>query len=160
MGTVALMGNDTITVDGILITDFAGPGEVGKITFPTEISTVKSGKNENAIYSFNASGLQAVLEFKVIRGSSADVAMNTIVASYKSDPVFFLLKNATIVKKMGDGKGSSLGDTYQLISGVPTKQVETVINFEGDIEQALSVYTFTFATSSRTIAAAAKTPAV
>jgi hypothetical protein len=150
MGTFSLLGNDAITVAGRLLTDF-GSGEVGKVTYPTELATVKTGKNGNTIYVQNASGFQASLDIKVIRGSGDDKYLNTILKNYREEPVKFVLKDATITKLIGSGTGVVTSDTYQMTGGIPTKQVEVAINTEGDVEQAICTYTFVFSTSERSI---------
>jgi hypothetical protein len=150
MGTLSLTGSDTISIGGRLLADF-GSGEVAKISYATELATVKTGKNGNTIFVQNASGFQASMEVKVIRGSADDKALQTFLTSYRSDPVAYSVQNAELVKKLGDGTGKVTSDTYVLTGGIPTKQVEAVVNVEGDTEQAISVYTWVFATSDRAI---------
>jgi hypothetical protein len=152
MGTLSLFGNDTIKFNERLLTDF-GSGEVAKISYPTELATVKTGKSGNAVFVQNASGFQATLELKVIRGSGDDKFIQSLVTSYRSDPVLFVLANAELVKLIGSGVAGTpaTNDTYILTGGVPTKQVEVVSNVEGDTEQALSVYTWAFAVSDRAL---------
>ena len=150
MGTFSLLGNDTIQINDRVLSDF-GSGEVAKVSYPTELATVKTGKNGNTIFVQNASGFQASLEVKVIRGSADDKAMNSLLTQYRTDPVAFVLINAQLAKKIGDGAGKIAADTYVLTGGVPTKQVEVTSNVEGDTEQAISAYTFVFSVSSRAI---------
>jgi hypothetical protein len=147
----SLIGSDTIKLGDRLLADF-GHGEVAKITYPTELATVKTGKNGNTIYVQNASGFQAVLELKIIRGSADDKALQSLLTLYRSEPTLFVLQNAELTKKLGDGTGKAQSDTIILTGGIPTKQVEMVSNVEGDVEQGLSVYTWVFATSDRALA--------
>lgn len=150
LGTFTLIGQDTIKIGERILADF-GHGEVAKISYPTELATVKTGKNGNTIFVQNASGFQASLELKVIRGSSDDKFLQTLLTSYRSNPTAFVLQNAELAKKLGDGTGNVQADTYILTGGIPTKQVEVVVNVEGDVEQAISVYTWVFAVSDRAI---------
>jgi hypothetical protein len=150
MATLAVTGSDTIKIGERIIVDI-GHGEVAKISYATELATVKTGKNGNAIYVQNASGFQASMELKLIRGSADDKFLQSLLTLYRSNPTTFVLQNAEIVKKIGDGSGNVTADTYILTGGVPSKQVEAVVNVEGDTEQVLSVYTFIFATSDRAI---------
>jgi len=150
---LSLYGTDTVYINKVLLTSFS-TGEVAKLTFPTEIGTVKSGKDGNSIFVKNESGNQATLEVKVLRGSVDDKALNSIVVSYKSNPTLFVLVSASIVKFIGSGTGvatSTISDTYTMSNGIPTKQVEAVVNYEGDTEQALAVYTFTFSSCERSV---------
>lgn len=150
MGTFSLLGSDTIKIGERVLADF-GSGEVAKISYATELATVKTGKNGNTIFVQNASGFQASLEVKVIRGSADDKALQSLLTSYRSNPTGYVLQNAELSKKIGDGSGVVSADTYVLTGGIPTKQVEAVVNVEGDTEQAISVYTWVFAVSDRAI---------
>jgi hypothetical protein len=150
MATLAVTGSDTIKIGERILADF-GYGEVAKISYATELATVKTGKNGNAIYVQNASGFQASMELKLMRGSADDKFVQSLLTLYRSNPTTFVLQNAEVVKKIGDGSGNVTADTYILTGGVPSKQVEAVVNVEGDTEQVLSVYTFVFATSDRAI---------
>lgn len=151
MGTFSLLGSDTIKIGERVLADF-GSGEVAKISYATELATVKTGKNGNTIFVQNAAGFQASLELKLIRGSSDDKAIQSLLTSYRSNPTGFVLQNAELSKKIGDGTGVVQADTYILTGGIPTKQVEVTVNTEGDVEQAISVYTWVFAVSDRAIA--------
>jgi hypothetical protein len=151
-----LVGADTISLSvnaaaaNRVLADF-GHGEIAKLTFATDIATVKTGKNGNAIFASNQSGNQANLEVKVLRGSSDDGALQSQLAAYKADPIGFVLINGTLVKKIGDGAGGISSDTFSLSGGVFTKNVEFISNVEGDVEQAISVYTLQFAFATRTL---------
>lgn len=150
MGTLSLLGSDTIKIGDRILSDF-GSGEVAKISYATELATVKTGKNGNTIFVQNASGFQASLEVRVVRGSADDKALQTFLTSYRSNPTAYSVQNAELSKKIGDGLGIVSSDTYVLTGGIPTKQVEVVVNTEGDTEQGISVYTWVFATSDRAI---------
>ena len=150
MATFSLLGNDTIKIGQRIFSDFSS-GEVAKVTYPTELATVKTGKNGNTIYVQNTAGFQANMELRVIRGSEDDKFMQSLLTGYRSDPVGFVLQNAELAKRIGDGSGNVKADVYILTGGIPTKQVEVSSNTEGDTEQALSVYTVIFATSDRAI---------
>ena len=151
MGTLSLLGSDTVKIGELILSDF-GSGEVAKLSYTTELATVKTGKNGNTIFVQNASGFQASLEVKVIRGSGDDKALQSLLTAYRSNPTGYVLQNAELAKKIGDGAGKVLADTYVLTGGVPTKQVEAVVNVEGDAEQGISAYTWVFAMSDRAIA--------
>lgn len=146
-----LTGADTIKINGRLITDI-GAGEVAKITYGTDLVTVKTGKNGNTIYAKNESGNQATMELHVLRGSGDDKFLNEQISLYNSDPTGYILMNAELVKVIGDGKGNVSKDTYILTGGVISKPVEVVSNVEGDTEQAMSLYTMQYALAPRAIA--------
>ena len=150
MATFSLYGADTISINNKLLKDF-GHGEVAKISFPNELSTLKTGKNGNTIIVQNASGFQATLEIKVIRGSADDKYLNTQMNVWRNTPTLYVLDYVELVKKIGDGSGLEGSDTYLLKGGVPSKQVEVVSNVEGEVEQGLSVYTWVFSANVRSI---------
>lgn len=150
--TFSLFGSDTITLNGKVIKNLCA-GEVAKLTFPNEIGTVKTGKDGNSIYIKNESGHQAQMELRVIRGSSDDSDLNGYLSLFKDSPVTFVLLTAELAKPFGTGAVGSIAktDRYTLEGGIPVKQVEAVVNLEGDSEQAISVYTFIFAKATRSI---------
>lgn len=151
MSTVRLVGSDTIKINNRLLTDF-GHGEIAKLSYAADLVTVKTGKNGNVIYAKNETGNQATLELHVLRGSGDDKFLNTEISLYNADPTRYVLMNAELVKIIGDGTGKVNQDAYILTGGVCTKQVEAVSNVEGDVEQAVSLYTLQFAIAPRTIA--------
>lgn len=151
MSTVRLVGSDTIKINDRLLADF-GHGEIAKLSYETDVVTVKTGKNGNVIYAKNESGNQATLELHLLRGSSDDKYLNNQMALYDKDPTHYILMNAELAKIIGDGKGVVTSDVYILTGGVCSKNVEAVTNVEGDVEQAVSLYTLKFAIAPRTIA--------
>jgi hypothetical protein len=159
MAVYRLTGQDTIKISGRLMSDFSS-GDVCKVTFATDIVTVKTGKNGNAIFAGNETGNQATVELRVLRGSDDDKFLNSLLSSYRNSPTRFILMSGELIKNMGTGKSASEGgqeaqvvaDTYILSGGVFTKLVEGVSNVEGDIEQAVSLYTMMFAYAPRAIA--------
>lgn len=150
MGTFSLLGNDTIKINDRLLADF-GPGEIAKVSYSTDLATVKTGKNGNTIFAQNASGFQATMELKVIRGSADDKYLQSLLTLYKSAPTLYVLDNVEVVKQIGDGLGALTSDTYALNGGIPTKSVEVIVNVEGDTDQALSAYTWVFAGNVRAL---------
>lgn len=159
MAVFRLTGQDTIKISGRLLTDFPS-GDNCKVTFATDIVTVKTGKNGNAIYASNESGNQATVELRVLRGSDDDKFLNSLLSSYRNNPTRFVLMSGELIKNIGTGVATRKGgdeasvteDTYVLTGGVFTKLVEGVSNVEGEIEQAVSMYTMMFAIAPRALA--------
>jgi hypothetical protein len=151
MGVARLVGSDTIKINTRIITDLAH-GEVAKLTYEAELVTIKTGKNGNCIYAKNETGNQATLELHVLRGSADDKFLNGELSNYSADPSRYVLMSAELTKVLGDGAGKVTQDTYILTGGVITKQVEAASNVEGDVEQAVSLYTMKFAIAPRAIA--------
>jgi hypothetical protein len=156
MGIYRLTGNDTITLAGKsfasrLFTDLPH-GEVAKLTYGADIATVKTGKNGNVLIAKNETGNQGTLELKVLRGSPDDTHLNSDLTAYNTDTASYICISGSVAKQLGDGAGKTITDTIAFTGGVITKRVEMVINVEGDVEQAVALYTIQFAAASRSIA--------
>lgn len=151
MATVAMSGNDTLVINGRQFADFAD-GDIAKLTFANDIMNVKTGKNGNTIYGVNATGKQADLVIRLIRGSSDDKFMNGLLSQQNLNPEGFVLMQGAMIKKIGDGSGAVTSDTYVLSGGVFSKQVEAMSNVEGDTNQSISEYNLKFAGAPRQIA--------
>lgn len=150
MGTVAMSGNDTLSINDHVFADFA-TGDVAMLTFPTDIAAVKTGKNGNSIYGLNETGKQSDLEIHVLRGSTDDKFLNNLMAQQQNNFAGFPLMIGQFIKKIGDGKGNIQSDTYVCSGGVFAKQVESKSNVEGDSAQSVAVYKLKFANSPRTL---------
>lgn len=150
MASVSLTGSDVHIIQGRLLTDLAD-GDCGALTFPNDIAAAKVGKNGNAIYSFNQTGKLTQYVVRVLRGSSDDKFLNNLYTQMVNNFAGFILMNGEFIKKVGDGKGNITSDTYIMSGGIFTKGVEAKDNQEGDTEQAVSIYTFNFTNSPRSI---------
>ncbi len=150
MSTVSLSGKDTVHFGGLVLQDFAD-GDYTDLKFPNEIAAVKTGKNGNSIYAFNTMGFQVDVTIRVIRGSRDDKFLNGLVRQWTKDPAGFLLINAEMVKRAGDGRGRITYDTYVVSGGVPTRFPGAKGNSEGDTEQAVAIYEFKFTNNNRAI---------
>lgn len=150
MATVAMSGNDTLSINNRVLTDGAD-GNVVELTYPNEIANVKTGKNGNSIYGLNESGRQCEVKIKVIRGSADDKYLNGVLSLQGQNFAGFPLMIAQFIKKIGDGQGNITSDIYVLSGGIFTKFVEGKSNVEGDTEQSVSMYTLKFSNSPRAL---------
>ena len=148
MSGFALTGNDTSIIFGRNLT-FFGKGDVVKVDYASDFVKVEQGKNGNTIYALDNSGLLAKLTVKVLRGSPDDVFLSGIVAAAQADLPSFELGAGTFVKRIGQGNGQIVYDTYQLGGICPTKLQPASENTDGDAEQAQTMYEFTAAASPR-----------
>lgn len=148
--TVALSGDDTTNIAGVVLADQAD-GDVTELAIPNEFAKVKTGKNGNSIYSFDATGLQCDVKVRVIRGSDDDKFLNGIVQDWKADPASFVLLEGEFVKRIGDGRGNVTYDTYIMSGGVPTRGVPATENVEGGTDQSVAVYEFKFTNNNRAL---------
>jgi len=150
MSTVALSGSDTVTINNRVFADFAD-GDCAELTFPNDIAAVKTGKNGNAIYGLNTTGRQCEFKLRLIRASADDKFLNGLLANQQLDFASTVLMIGQFVKKIGDGAGTVVSDTYDVSGGVFVKQVEGKTNVEGDTNQSVSVYTIKFSNAPRAI---------
>lgn len=150
MTTLALSGSDTISLNNRIFSDLAD-GDCVALTFPNDIANVKTGKNGNSIYGLNESGKQCEVKIRVVRGSSDDKFLNNLLTQQQANFAGSVLLIGQFIKKLGDGTGNILSDTYILSGGVFTKQVEAKTNVEGETEQSISIYTMKFSNSPRVL---------
>jgi hypothetical protein len=150
MPTVALTGKDTIKINGRILNDLAD-GDCAALTYPNDISVVKTGKNGNSIYAFKYDGNQCDVLLRVLRGSSDDKFLNNLLAILKNDPAAFTLIQGEFGKNIGDGAGGITADVYIMSGGTFKKQTEVKENAEGDVEQAVAIYSLVFSNAPRTI---------
>lgn len=151
--SVALTGNDTIAIGsrGLaprIFIDLAD-GDTGMLEYPNNLVEGKTGKNNNTIYAFNATGVVVNLTVRVLRGSNDDKYLNGESNRYRRDPAAYTLLDGEIVKRVGDGEGNITNDVYSLDGGIIQKIPVVKENVEGDVEQAVTVWQIVFANSNR-----------
>lgn len=150
MATLSLVGSDTIIINDRVFTDLS-TATVGTLTFENDAANIQVGKDQNAIFAYNAPGAQASLELRVVRGSNDDKFLNGLYAQQSTNFVGFTLMTGVLVKKIGDGSGGASNDSYTLSGGIFARAVDVTSNVEGDTEQGTSVWRFKFAKVVRTI---------
>jgi len=150
MTIYTVTGNDTLTLNGHVFTD-QSLDDVSTISFPNELISRKTGKNGNTIFAQNAQGMNADGVFRFSRGSTDDQFMQNIISTAPADFPSTVLLSGTFVKRLGDGQGNVVSDTYRLAGGVISKQVDGKENVAGDVGQGESVYMVKFASASRNI---------
>lgn len=148
MPTVSLTGNDNIIINGSQIKSNAD-GTIAELTFPNEIANFKVGASDgahgnNAIYAFNATGVQCELKIRLVRGGPDDAILQALLKLQQDDFASFILLTGSLVKRFGAGDGTVGSDTYNLTGGIFTKQVEAKSNVEGDTEQSVAIYMMKF----------------
>jgi len=150
MATVSLTGADTIVLNDRVFVDTAD-GDIAALSFPNDLANVKTGKNGNSIYAFNETGRQCEFKIRVVRASSDDKFLNSILTKMKSDFSAFTLITGVFVKRAGDGQGNITNDNYTVSGGIVKKNVEAKSNVEGDADQSVSEYTIHFANADRSL---------
>jgi len=150
MSTIALSGDDTISVNGSLLTDLAD-GNCVELTFPNDIALVKTGKNGNSIFGLNEMGNQCEVKLRIVRGSANDQFLNNLLLQQQNNFAGAVLLQAEFIKQVGNGLGVITSDTYILSGGVFTKIPEAKTNAEGETEQSITLYTMKFALAPRVL---------
>src|ERR1700685_3406890 len=100
---VTLSGNDTITLNNNIFTDFAD-GNVVELTFESPIANVKTGKNGNAIFGLNFTGNQCTCKMRVLRGSADDAFLLGLLSQQQANFAGTVLLQGSFIKKLGDGQ--------------------------------------------------------
>lgn len=150
MSQVALSGDDTVNINGTILTDL-GDGNCVELTFPNDIALVKTGKNGNSIYGLNEMGNQCEVKLRIIRGSPDDKFLNNLLLQQQNNFAGTVLMQGQFIKKVGDGAGNITSDTYILSGGVFTKIPEAKTNAEGEVEQSETMYTLKFSLAPRVL---------
>lgn len=151
MATISFTGDDTVIFDDRVLSDGLSNGNVVEITYENDKATVQSGKDGNTIFAYNAAGSQITFKVRIIRGSSDDKYLNGKLAQQDANFVGLTAYTAVLVKKIGDGAGNIVNDSYSLSGGVFTRGVDVVSNPEGDAEQGTAIYQLKFAKCIRTL---------
>lgn len=150
MSTIALSGNDTVNLNGTVLSDLAD-GNCVELSFPTDIANVKTGKNGNSIYGLNETGKQCEVKLRIVRGSNDDKFLNNLLAQQQANFAGTVLLIGQFIKKLGDGQGNITSDTYIMSGGVFTKIPGAKTNVDGETEQSVSEYTFKFSNAPRVL---------
>ena len=152
MPKLTLSGSDTFTLNNRTFADFAD-GNCVELEFPNDIANVKTGKNQNSIFGYNATGANAELTLRIVRGGNDDKFLNNLLVQQANSNNFSgtVLLNGTFIKKLGDGAGNVTSDTYILSGGIFQKNIPGRTNAEGETEQSISIYKFKFANAIRVI---------
>ncbi|AWI10312.1 hypothetical protein [Ereboglobus luteus] len=126
MANIILTGNDTVKINGRIITAFVTGGKTGAgtIEFPNQLVSITTGKNGNSTYTLNEDGQQCKVVLNLVRGSPDDCFLNSLLSLMKADFASFTLLTGEINKRVGSGDSSVRDDIYILTGGVFTKEVE------------------------------------
>lgn len=148
--SVALTGNDTIVLNGLVLTDFAD-GDVAELKFNNDLVEVVNGKNDNSIFALNSKGKQGEMTLKLLRGSSDDLVMSAQLNLMQLDFPSYVLLNGSFTKRIGNGFGLSTTDLYLAKGGVISRIPDATSSSDGKTEQAITTYTIKFAKVIRVI---------
>ena len=150
MAKLTLSGADTLTINNQPLADFA-TGNCVELSFPNDIANVKTGKNQNSIYGFNASGVQAEMKVLLVRGGNDDRFLLNLLVQQNNNFAGTVLLTGTFIKKLGDGSGNITSDTYILAGGIFQKIPPGKSNVEGEPDQSIAEYMIKWASAQRAI---------
>lgn len=145
----AYTGQDIIKYKDRILNDFAN-GDVAIITYPNELHGMANGKNGNAMAAHNEQGNQAELQLRVIKGSPDDKYLNSEVIAWKTHSPNFTPANAELTKVISVDNGLT-NEVTSLGFLIPSANIETKTNTDGDTEQVVSVYRFRAGRSERAL---------
>jgi len=150
MTVQALTGQDVIKLDDRIFNDLIDLDTV-LLEYPSDIGVVKTGKNGNSIFAFNATGLNVNVTMRLVIGSTDDKYMQSRLAEWIKDPSAFILFTGQFTKRVGDGSANITNVIYNLTGGIFTKIPATKTNVEGDTEQSVAIYNLSFSNGVRQI---------
>ena len=145
---ISINGNDTITINGALLTKFADK-DYGLLNFPDKLTTTTIGKSGNAVIAYTPKGKKCELTLRLLLATTDDATINSYLQQLSQDAPSFPLLTGQIVKRSGDGSGTVRNVIYKLEGGTPDQIPESHSNSDGDEEQGIAVWKFTFAKGSR-----------
>lgn len=148
MSIFTITANDTLTIWGRTFADLAD-GDASTVTFPNDLVGVKTGKNQNTIFSKNETGNNSDVILRVMRGSSDDRFLASKLSLLEKDFASFELANGSFVKRLGDGIGGVVRDVYTMKGGIIRRKPDAKDNVEGATDQGVAVYQMTFAYAGR-----------
>ena len=151
MAIYSLTGNDTLTINGRVLKEFAD-GSTINIEFGNARVGHTTGKNGNTIFSTDKQGENATVTLRLIAGGRDDMFLNGLSVQQERDLPTFALLTGTFAKRIGDGNGNVKFLNYALLGGVFEQNVNTQENLQGETEQGIAIYTLWFAQAERAIA--------
>lgn len=146
----SLTANDTFVIFDRVFTAFADD-DVSTITLPEELYKIKTGKNNNTIFTQNMPGFNSDVVLRLMKGSSDDQFLANKLALFQQDLPSALLANGRFAKRYGNGEGQWVTEVYTLGGGIITKIPEGKENVSGDSVQSVAIYNMKFAITQRSI---------
>lgn len=150
MPTYNIVGDDTLTLFGRILGDFAD-GDISTFTFDNDRVTSKTGKNGNTIFAENQTGKNCKSTLRLMIGSSDDVFLQSQLTASDQDFASTTLGTGQFVKNLGDGAGNKVRNVFTLNGGMITRTPDGKSNVEGSTDQGVAVYNMFFAQAIRSI---------
>ena len=145
---ISLAQNDTFQLNDSIISTFA-TGDSCKITSPNNLIETDVGKNLGGLIAYNAKGLIADCEMRLIMGGTDDQTLNAILGEEMSQKLVPI--TASLSKAFVDSNGNAIYVVYNLYGGGILKAPEEMVSATGNIEQLVAVWKLQFTNWSRDI---------
>lgn len=147
-GITAVAGKDVLIINGQVLSGFAD-GDAIKFEPQGPISQMKVSKDGNSIYAMQYSGIVGKLTVRLVRACFDDTTLNGLLQQWIADPASFTLMTGSYIKRVGDGKGNTTDEVYQLAGGCFEMIPGGHTNMDGSTEQSVTVYTLLFRNDAR-----------
>lgn len=146
-------------VDTLQVTDFQGDftlsdfadGTVAELSAPNELATVTTGYNGNGLGAHNEPGRQRILTLRLVKASADDKRINETYELWKNRDMRFKPLEMSFTKNITHSDGNVTHDIVNCYFGLPSAPPVQSIDTTGNVDQVVSVYTFTFANYKRII---------
>lgn len=153
------MADSYTSLDTISLTDYNGEfilsdfadGTVAELSAPNELATITTGYNGNGLGAHNEPGRQRSLTLRLVKASQDDKRLNETLELWKKRDSRFKPIKAVFTKNVGHSDGSITSDTTECYFGLPAGVPVVSMDTTGNIEQVVSVYSFTFADYKRIV---------
>lgn len=137
MGQTALTGQDTLIINGRIITGLADADAVS-LDPDTDIASVKRGKDGNTLYAKNEEGRKVTMTIRLLISCSDSIYLNSLLQQWKQSSSDFVLMTGAYYKRSGDGTGVISTRVHQLTGGVVKRLPKAMTNVEGNTDQSLA----------------------
>lgn len=143
-------GQDIIKHNGRILTNFAD-GDCAIVTYPNELHGMRNGKDGNSMGAHNEQGNIAEVQYRIIKGSPDDKYLNSEVIAWKTHSEDFAPASVELTKVL-HVDGGITNEVTSLDFVLPSRNVETRTNTDGETEQEVAVYSYRGGVSSRALA--------
>jgi hypothetical protein len=140
MPNVSLTGQDTLIINGSVITGLADQNSVD-LNPAADIANVKRGKDGNTMYAKNEEGNRVTMTIRLALGCADDNNFDGLLSQWQASSSDFVLITGAFYKRVGDGNGNITTKVHQLTGGVIKAIPEVLTAAEGDTNQSVRVWT-------------------
>lgn len=141
-----LSAGDSLVLDNKVVLDFAD-GDFMTIEPANDTATSSKGKNGNGVTVMNEQGSIMNVTLRLLAGHETDKYLNNKLVQFKNDTLSYSYMTATATKYFGDGNGNISKKIITLTGGVVLRPAGSTSSANGNVEQAIAVYSLQFLNS-------------